>query len=31
MRDRITANRQARSFNETAAFYERLGFEVEYR
>lgn len=31
MRDRITANLPARSLEETAAFYERLGFAVDYR
>jgi catechol 2,3-dioxygenase-like lactoylglutathione lyase family enzyme len=29
--DRITANLPARDFNETAAFYQRLGFEVDFR
>ncbi len=31
MRDRITANLPARGFDETAAFYEALGFEVEFK
>ena len=31
MGDVITANLPARDFCETAAFYERLGFEVEFR
>jgi len=31
MSDRITANLPARDFSETAAFYEKLGFVVQYR
>ncbi|MFZ4069023.1 MAG: VOC family protein [Caulobacterales bacterium] len=31
MTDRITANLPARDFDETAAFYERLGFALDYR
>lgn len=31
MRDRITANLPARSLDETAVFYEGLGFELEYK
>jgi hypothetical protein len=31
MRDRITANLPARGLDETAAFYEGLGFGVEYK
>lgn len=31
MGDVITANLPARDFDETARFYERLGFEVEFR
>lgn len=31
MRDRITANLPARSFDETAAFYSALGFAVAFR
>jgi catechol 2,3-dioxygenase-like lactoylglutathione lyase family enzyme len=31
MRDRVTANLPARSFDETAAFYGALGFEVVFR
>jgi hypothetical protein len=31
MTDRITANLPARDFAETAAFFERLGFGVDFR
>ena len=31
MRDRVTANLPARSFDETAAFYAALGFRVTHR
>jgi catechol 2,3-dioxygenase-like lactoylglutathione lyase family enzyme len=31
MTDRITTNLPARNFDDTAAFYARLGFEIEYR
>jgi catechol 2,3-dioxygenase-like lactoylglutathione lyase family enzyme len=31
MTDRITANLPARDFDETATFYGRLGFHVDYR
>jgi len=31
VRERITANLPARSFDETAAFYGTLGFEVAFR
>ena len=31
MRDRVTANLPAISFDETAAFYRALGFTVEYQ
>lgn len=31
MADRITANLPARDFDATAAFYEKLGFVVDYR
>ena len=31
MPDRITANLPARSFTATAQFYERLGFQVDFR
>ncbi|MBU6372089.1 MAG: VOC family protein [Alphaproteobacteria bacterium] len=31
MGDVVTANLPARDFDETVAFYERLGFEVEFR
>jgi catechol 2,3-dioxygenase-like lactoylglutathione lyase family enzyme len=31
MTDRITANLPARDFDETAAFYERLGFRVDFK
>jgi catechol 2,3-dioxygenase-like lactoylglutathione lyase family enzyme len=31
MRDRGTANLPARSFDETAAFYEALGFSIGFR
>ncbi len=31
MTDRITANLPARDFDETATFYQRLGFALDYR
>lgn len=31
MGDVVTANLPARDFGETASFYERLGFQVEFR
>lgn len=31
MTDRITANLPARDFSETADFYARLGFQVDFR